>query len=146
MARSGEGHDGKIVRGDSPRAHPKGKIISPEQKQRIHELYVETRNGHEVARRMGIGSTSVYRHLKLGGNKPRWSDDDDQAVIDGYAEKRKVKEIAKQVRRTERAVILHMHWHREKVKSDPKKRRALSAISLAFKAVRRADIFRELTE
>lgn len=110
-------HPGEVSRGNNPNDDRKGNRITPEQKRRIHELYAETKNGHEVARRMGIGSTTVYKCLKLGGSKPRWSDDDDQVVIDGYIEKRKVEEIAKQVGRSRLAIVLHMHRHRKKIKS-----------------------------
>jgi len=94
---------------------------------------------------MGLGSTTVYNHLGLGRpGTPTWSDDQLQVMVDGYLDKRPVKEIAAQVNRSVNAVKIRMCRYRKAVRSDPKKRRALSAISLAFKAVRKADIFREL--
>lgn len=94
---------------------------------------------------MGLGSTTVYNHLGLGRpGTPTWSDDQLQVMVDGYLDKRPVKEIAGQVGRSSRAVKIRMCRYRKAVRNDSKKRRALSAISLAFKAVRKADIFREL--
>jgi hypothetical protein len=94
---------------------------------------------------MGLGSTTVYNHLGLGRpGTPTWNDDQIQVLVDGYLERRSAKEIAARVGRSPRAVIIKMCRYRKAVRSDPKKRRALSAISLAFKAVRKAEIFREL--
>jgi hypothetical protein len=93
----------------------------------------------------GFCSTTVYNHLTL--NRCRglaWSDDEIQVLVDGYLDKRPVKEIALKIGRSRRAVVVRMCRYRKEVRSDPKKRRALSAITLAFKAVRKADIFREM--
>jgi len=143
VATGGSLHTGKIRGGSDPGANRR-RDVTAEQKQRIRDIYAATGNGHEVARQMELGSTTVYNHLGLGGRKPRWTDEEDQAVIDGYAESRKVSDIAKAIGRSRGAVAVHMCRHRKEVKHNPKKRRALSAISLAFKAVRKADIFREL--
>ena len=119
--------------------------ITERQKQRIQDLYAVTKNGHKVAKMLGMGSTTVYNHLALGRpGTPAWSDDQLQVMVDGYLDKRPPKEIASQVGRSINAVKIRMCRYRKSVRSDPKKRRALSAISLAFKAVRKADIFREL--
>ena len=138
-------HQGEINRGSGSRPGRRG--LTPEQKQRIKELYNKTGNGHKVAQIMGLGSTTVYKHLGLNKRKtPSWTDDEIQILVDGYMEKRPVKEIAKQLRRPPRAVTIRMCRYRKQIRKDPKKRRALSAITLALKAVRRADIFREVTE
>lgn len=134
----------QISRGIDPESS-RCRHVTPEQVQRIKDLYAITRNGHEVARIMGLGSTTVYNHLGLGRpGTPAWTDDQLQVMVDGYLDKRPPKEIASQVGRSARAVRIRMCRYRKSVRSDPKKRRALSAISLAFKAVRKADIFREL--
>ena len=57
---------------------------------------------------------------------------------------KKPGEIASKVGHSPRAVAIRMCRHRKEVKRDPKKRRALRAITMALKAVRKADIFREL--
>lgn len=40
--------------------------------------------------------------------------------------------------------MIRMCRYRKQVRDDPKKRRALNAITLALKAIRKADIFREV--
>lgn len=123
----------------------KGRNITTEQKQQIQELYNNGGlNGYEIAIRLGIGKSSVYRYLQLKRRiTPRWTDDEIQVLVDGYMEKRPVKEIAKHLGRPPRAVTIRMCRYRKQVRKDPKKRRALGAITLALKAVRKADIFRE---
>lgn len=95
---------------------------------------------------MGLGSTTIYNHLRLGrAPTPAWADDEIQVMVDGYLEKQPAKKIAARLKtRTAKAVTIRMCRYRKEVLADPKKRRAISAISLAFKAVRKADIFREL--
>lgn len=94
---------------------------------------------------MGLGSTTVYKYLALSiCTHPIWSDNEIQVMVDGYLEKIPVREIARKVGRSPRAVRIRMCRYRKEVRKDPKKRRALSAISLALKAVRKADIFREM--
>ena len=144
MAESGELHQREKHRGDSAGVNRR-RHITEEQKQRIRELYEVTKNGHKVAQITGLGSTTVYNHLRLKKyKKPRWTDEEDQIVIDGYFEKKSLKEIAGILGKSEGAIAIHMHRHRKKIREDPKKKRALSAITLAFKAVRKADIFREV--
>lgn len=120
------------------------KSLTDEQKEKIRELYREINNGHEVARQMGLGSTTIYKHLGLQKrNTPTWTDDEIQIMVDGYLEKMPVREIARKVGKGESSVRIRMCRYRKEVRRDPKKRRALSAITMAFKAVRKADIFRE---
>ena len=145
LAESGKLHKGQ-KHGNSSSGTNRCRNITAEQKQRIRELYAETKNGFEVARMMGLSKTAVYKHLELNNRRRRWTDKEDQKVIDGYLEKRPVKEIAQAVGRTSRAVMLYMHRHRKKVRGNKKLRRALSAITLAFKAARKADIFREVDD
>jgi DNA invertase Pin-like site-specific DNA recombinase len=72
-----------------------GKKVTPEQARRIREVYDETKNGYEVARRLGLGHTTVYNHLALKKcTHPIWSDDEIQTMVDGYLEKIPVREIA----------------------------------------------------
>lgn len=146
MAESRELHQGKKHSGDSSRTNRR-RHITAEQKQRIRDLYETTKNGHEVARMMGLGSTTVYRHLELKKcKKPLWTDEDDQIVVDGYAEKRSVKEIARAIGRSNRAVVLHMCRHRKKIREDPKKRRVMGVMTYVLRVMRKSDIFRELEE
>lgn len=108
-------------------------------------LYSEFKNGHLVAEIMGWGRTTIYKHLALSiRNTPRWSDDEMQILVDGYLEKIPTKDIAFSIKRSPRAVRVRMCRYRQQIKKDPKKRRALRAITFALRAIKRADIFREL--
>ena len=146
MAKSGGVHPGQKPRGDNPGTNRR-RDVTADERQLINQLYAELGNGHEVARRIGRGSTTVYNHLGLSKRRhPRWDDDQLQVLVDGYMEGKKPTEIASKVGRSPRAVAIRMCRHRKEVKRDPKKRRALTAITMAFRAVRKADIFRELTD
>jgi len=117
-----------------------------EQEQEAKKLYSEFKNGHLVAQKMGFASTTIYNHLRLNLRRnSTWTDDEIQVLVDGYLEKEKVRDIAARLPgRTPRALMIRMCRYRKQVRKDPKKRRALSAISFALKAVRKADIFREM--
>lgn len=145
MAQGGGVHPGQEPGGDSQGINRR-RDVTTEEKQLISQLYAELGNGHEVARRIGRGSTTVYNHLGLGRRRPRWDDDQLQALVDGYFEGKKPGEIARRIDRSPRAVAIQMCRHRKEVERDPKKRRALRAITMAFRAVRKADIFREVTD
>ena len=144
MAESRSVHSREEPRGGGQKTNRR-RDVTPEQKQRIHELYAKTGNGHAVAQLLGLGSTTVYNHLGLGrGEKPRWTDDENQELVDGYLAKKPVREIAKRIGKSPGAVAVQMCRHRKEVRKNPKKRMALSAITMALKAVRKADIFREV--
>lgn len=117
----------------------------PEHLREAQKLYSELKNGHLVAEKMGFGHTTVYKYLSLNKRKtPRWTDEEIQVLVDGYLEKRPVKDIATLLEhRSQRAVMIRMCRHRKWVKKDPRKKRALSAISFALRAVKKADVFRE---
>lgn len=117
----------------------------PEHLQEARKLYSNLQNGHLVAERMGFGHTTVYKYLSLQSRyTPTWSDDEIQVLVDGYYDKRSVKEIAEMTKRSPRAVMVRMCRYRKSVKEDPKKKRALRAISFALRAVKKADIFKEM--
>ncbi|MEW5952617.1 MAG: hypothetical protein AB1815_02505 [Bacillota bacterium] len=102
-------------------------------------------NGHLVARHIGRSSTTVYNHLDRGGcRRPRWDDNQLQIMVDGYLEGKPAAEIAREIGRSPRAIRIRMCRHRSDTRRDPKKRRALRAITMALRAVRKADIFREV--
>ncbi len=65
-------------------------------------------------------------------------------VVDGYAEKRKVADMARSIGRSKGAVALHMHRHRKEVKEDPKKRQVMGVMTHVLRIMRKADIFREV--
>ena len=139
VAASGKPHHRKVNRGNRP--------ITPEQKQRIRELYAAGKTAKEIAREIGLGKTAVYNHLGLGKKgTPTWTDDEIQVLVDGYLEKKTAKEIAKKLGRSKGAVSVRMCRYRKEVRNNPKKRRALSAITMVLRAVRKADIFREIED
>jgi len=143
LAESGELYAREKHRGNNQGPHRKRKV-TPEQERQIRELYAVTKNGYKVAERLGLGSTTVYKWLNLRRHtRPRWSDEEIQVLVDGYLEKRTVKDIAMKVGRSCSAVRIKMCRYRKQVRADPKKQRALRAITMALRAVRKADIFRE---
>lgn len=131
---------------DRPRAHRRSAPPArPEVKERIRQLYEQGLNGYQIAARLRRSPTNVYKHLQLGLKKPRWTDEDNQVLVDGYAAGLSGKEIAARLGRSPRAVYVAMCRYRKAVRADERKRRALRAIGMALKAVRKADIFREVT-
>lgn len=122
--------------------------VSAEEKQYIRELYSQGFNVEQIKLFTGWGRTTIYRALNLNFQKrPRWTYEENQALVDGYLEipRGQIGNIlSEKLGRSPRAIYLAMHWYRKKVRSDPKKKRALKAISLALRAVRKADIFREV--
>lgn len=146
LAQGGKLHDRQVHRRDCPGANRR-RDITPETKQRIRELYAETGNGHEVARRLGIGRTTVYKYLGLQKCRhPTWTDDEIQVLVDGYLEKLPAQEIARKTGRTTRAVMVRMCRYRKQVRSDPKKRRVMGVMTYVLKVMRKADIFREVEQ
>ncbi len=146
MAQGGELYNEQVDWRDSPGVNRR-RNLTPETKQRIRELYAETGSGHEVARRLGIGRTTVYNHLRLSRNKkPRWTDDEDQIVVDGYVKKQRTKDIAAKIGRSRGAVAVHMCRHRKKIREDPKKRHVMGVMTKVLKIMREADIFREVED
>jgi len=130
--------------------------LSIKQKEKIKSLYKELSNGHEVARQTGISSSSVYRVLRLGYRKPRWSDREKTRLTQWYAEGVPVARIASRLGRSPRAVMVKMCRHRKKVKSDPDIRRAAFLLNVAMNAglspgraiqkIRTCDVYAKMKE
>jgi hypothetical protein len=150
LAESRELHKREKHRADSQRTYRKRKKrqrITREKAELIRQLYAQGLNGHQIAAKLGIGHTAVYRHLGLNlYRKPRWTDDENQIMVDGYAEGRPVKEIAAQIGRSPRAVMVAMCRYRKKVREDKKKQYVLRMIGKALAALRKADILRGVEE
>lgn len=143
MAESGKLHK----REKHSRSNPgtsRRRNISAEEKEMMNQLRQQGLTAQEVAKKLGRSRSAVYRHLHQGGKLSRWTDDEMQILVDGYAAGWKPAKIAKKTGRSPVAVRVRMWRHRQDIRNDPKKRRALNAITLAFKAVRKADIFREM--
>lgn len=146
VAPGGELHDREKYRDNNSGANRR-RNVTPEQKQQIAKLYAAGKKGLQIAKEIGISKSAVYKYLELDKTgTPTWNDDELQIMVDGYLEKEPPKEIAKKVGRSPGAVAVRMCRHRKEVRNNPKKRRALSAITMALRAVRKADIFRELSE
>jgi len=113
-------------------------------------------NGHEVARQTGISSSSVYRVLRLGYRRPRWSEDDVTKLTQWYAEGVPVKRMAVRLGRSPRAVMVKMCRHRKKVRNNPDIKRAAYLLEVAFAAglspgraiqkIRTCDVYAKMKE
>ncbi|MFZ5687860.1 MAG: hypothetical protein ACOY9Y_06670 [Bacillota bacterium] len=115
--------------------------VTEEEKRVIRELYSAGYTGLQIEQITGIGHTTIYKIIsRTRASNPTWTDDEIQILVDGYLEKKKISEIAEQLPgRSIQAIRIKMCRYRKEVRKDPKKRRALSAITLALKAVRKAD-------
>lgn len=101
--------------------------------------------GYQVAAKLHISKSAVYKRIHSGKKMPHWTDEENQIMVDGYAERLPVREIAKKLPgRSPRAIMVAMCRYRKKVRADAKKRLAIKMIGKALKAVRKADIFREV--
>lgn len=144
-------HPGEKHRRDRPRTHrprPPRRPAKPAEIARMHQLHSEGLSGHVIAAKFGYrSSTSVYRKLALGQPpKPRWSDDENQVMVDGYAAGLGPSKIAgKLPGRSPLAIAIAMCRYRKAVQADERKRRTLRAIGTALRMVRKADIYREVT-
>lgn len=111
----------------------------------IFQLRQEGLTGYQIATHIGRGKTTVYRYISTGVRRPRWTDDENQILVDGYMAKMPVKEIAKKLpSRSPQAIRIAWCRHKKKIRTDPKKQYALSMIVRALRAVRKADIMREM--
>lgn len=76
----------------------------------------------------------MYNHLNLDCEfRRRWTEDEKERVVNLYAKGKSLKEIARQMRRSETAVKIFMCRYRKEVRSDPAKRKALHLITFALK-------------
>ncbi|MBW2672561.1 MAG: hypothetical protein JRD89_03980 [Deltaproteobacteria bacterium] len=72
-------------------------------------------------------------------------DEENQIMVDGYAEGWPVKKIAEKLkRRSPAAVKIAMCRYRKAVRADQKKQYVLHMIGVALRALRKADILREV--
>lgn len=131
--------------GGGRKGTPRPGNVTDEEKRVIRDMYATGYTGIQIEQMTGIGHTTVYRVIgRTKGSTPTWTDDEIQIMVDGYLEKMPVKEIAKKLGKNEKSVRTRMSRYRKEVRNNPKKKRALGAITMAFKAVRKADIFREI--
>lgn len=135
----GQEHRGADTRPDRPRN------ITPAERELISQLRESGLNGYQIAAQIGRGKSVVYRYTHQGHHRPRWTDDENQILVDGYAAKLPVQEIAQRLPgRSPEAIRTAWHRHKKKIQADPKKQYALSMIVRALRAVRKADIMREM--
>lgn len=146
MVEGGKLHQGKEHSGGDKGSH-KRRNVTAEEIDIFRQLYEQGFTGKQIAYLTGRSKTAVYRHLQLKeAKRPRWTDDEMQVLVDGYLELQRGeigKTLSEKLGRSRRSVYVQMHNYRKKLKRDPKKTRALRAITMAFRAVRKADIFRE---
>lgn len=146
MAESRIIHEGEKHQ-RNPAQPDRRRHISPEEKQYIRDLYALGFSVKQITLFTGWGKTAIYRALALNCQKrPRWTEEENQILVDGYLELKRGeigKVLSLKLGRSTRAIYTQMHYYRQKLKKDPKKTRALRAITMALRAVRQADIFRE---
>lgn len=87
--------------------------------------------GYQIADRLGISKTTVYKHLGLGKKTPRWTEAEIQRLTDMRYRAKTYKQIAKELGRSETAVKVKVHRRRQEIRADPRKRLALRMITRA---------------
>ncbi len=145
MAEGRELHPGKKHRGNNQGAYQR-RNVTAEEIDMFKQLYEQGCTGTQIAVLTGRSKSAVYRHLNLGNSRPRWTDEENQILVDGYLELKRGEigdVLTKKLDRSRRSIYVQMYHYRKKLKQDPKKTRALRAITMAFRAVKKADIFRE---
>ncbi len=145
LARKGELCTEEEYRGNSP-GTTRRRDVSNEEKRLINQLREEGLTPPEIARRLCRSRSCIYRHLYQGGKHPRWTDEDNQVLVDGYLANLPTREIAAKLGRSPTAIRAAWWRHKKRIHEDPKKQYTMSMISLALKAVRKADIYREMEE
>jgi transposase-like protein len=133
------------------RGSPRPYRISSEEIAQFRELHAQGLTCIQIARFTGWGKSAVCRHIyqadRFGGRTHRrWTDDDNQALVDCYAESGDKKALAARLGRSVKAVYIAMCRYRKAVRKDPKKRRTLGVMTFVLKAIRKADIYKELEE
>ncbi|MEW8957851.1 MAG: helix-turn-helix domain-containing protein [Moorella sp. (in: firmicutes)] len=109
--------------------------LSPEVKQKILSLHNSGLNGYEIATRLGIGKTTAYKHLpKQGRPWHKWTEDELQQVVDGYARGWSPKKIAARIGCSPTAVRIAMCRYRKQIRADPQKRRVLHLLKVGMEA------------
>ena len=124
--------------------------LTPQEKRMMQELYNSGLTGYEIAIRIDRSKSVVYKYLPHVWEKPRWSEEELQEVVDGYAKGRQLNRIAKKVGRTPTAVKVAMCRYRKTVSADPKKQEVVRYLTRVLKlgikpgraitAIRRANI------
>ena len=138
--------------------------VTDEEKRLMNQLREEGMAAPEIARHLQRSISCVYRHLHQGGKHPRWTDEDNQILVDGYLEGLPTEKIATKLDRSPTAVRVAWWRHKKRCQEDVKKQYTMKMIVKAFgviqdlpddslnvnvttqvlKAVRKADIYREV--
>jgi len=143
VAKSGELHQRqKYSRSDT--RSDRRRNVTEEEIERIRELYQAGIPVSAIAAQVALSKSTVERYLGAATRRPRWTDDDNQILVDGYLEKKPIKEIAKKLNRSPTAVRVAMCRYRKAVNSDPKKKRVMGVMTYVLRVMRKADIFKEL--
>jgi len=92
-------------------------------------------NGNEIASRLGIGKTTVYKYLPNQGKiLRRWTEGEQQKMIDWLARGWSKKKIAAKLGRSPTAVGIAMCRYRKQIRADPQKRRVLYLLKTGLEA------------
>jgi predicted transcriptional regulator len=90
-------------------------------------------NGHEIAKKLGVGKTTVYRHIDAKGHKvKRWTEKELNYVINARAKGRSYEYIAKRLKRNANQVEIKLCRYRKAVLSDPRKREVLRLLAFGI--------------
>ncbi len=108
--------------------------LSPLEREKIASLRASSRlTGYEIAAEIGRSKSVVYKCLP-GKTVPNWTDKEKSLLTEGYQRGMSVAEIARKVKRSQRAVRIKMCRHRKKVRSDPDINRAAFLLETALSA------------
>jgi hypothetical protein len=147
VAKSRSSDQGQVDRRD----HPGSYRISQEEVKQFCELHEQGLNAKQIAKLTGWGKSAICRHLYhhdrfCKGIHRRWTDDDNQALVDCYAEKGDKRALAESMGRSVKSIHIAMCRYRKAVRADPKKRRTLGVMTWLLRKMKAADIYRELEE
>lgn len=151
VAKSREFHDKQKHCRNRTRRY---RAVSEEQKQQIAVLYNSGLNGYQVAARMGLSKSAVYKHLKPRRRYTRWTEDAKEIIRQYRILGKTHKKIAMRLGCTENAVKITLCRMRQEFKNNPAKRLVSAVLGKfikmgatpgqAINAARAADIFRRL--
>jgi hypothetical protein len=112
----------------------KNQKLSPEIIEQIRELRRSGLTGKEIANRLGVGKSVVYKYTpRMGKQWKKWDENQIQVMTDGYAKGLKPAKIAKKLGRNTNQVKIRMCRYRKEIRADPKKREVLRLLAFGFR-------------
>ncbi len=125
------------------RGDPRPRRIGQEEVEQFRELHRQGLTGNQITKLTGWGRSAVYKRIQIK-RMPRWTEDDNQALVDCYADGGDKKALAARMGRSVKAVHIAMCRYRKAVRKDPKKRRTLGVMTWLLRKMKAADIYKEL--